>query len=51
MKKIVSIIALVATFSVSASAQSLLGDLVGNLLKESDATVASKIVSGLAGTV
>ena len=47
MKKIVSIIALVATFSVSASAQSLLGDLVGNLLKESDATVASK----LAGTV
>ena len=51
MKKIVSIIALAAAFSLNAGAQSLLGDIFGGLLKESDATVASKIVSGLAGTV
>ena len=58
MKKLVSIIALAAAFTVSANAQSFLGSLMGGIF-EKDANASSSstssslinIVSGLAGTV
>ena len=49
MKKLVSIIALAAALNFSANAQSIFGNLVGDLF--SDNPTAAAIVSGLAGTV
>ena len=49
MKKIVSIIALAVAVSVSANAQSMLGNLIGNLTNGSGSV--SNIIEGLAGTV
>ena len=55
MKKLVSILALAAAFTMSANAQSMLGDLLYGLGgSEGGSTAAStigNIVSGLAGTV
>ncbi len=49
MKKIVSIIALAVAVSVSANAQSMLGNLIGNLTSGNGSV--STIIEGLAGTV
>ncbi len=49
MKKIVSVIALAVALSVSANAQSMLGNWLGSM-GQSDSTIGN-IVSGLAGTV
>lgn len=49
MKKIVSIIALAVAVSVSANAQSMLGNLIGNLTSGNGSV--SNIIEGLAGTV
>lgn len=50
MKKIVSVIALAVALSVSANAQSVLGDWLGSLTQGSNSAIGN-IVSGLAGTV
>ena len=51
MKKLVSILALAAALSMPAQAQSLLGDLLGNLGGGSGSSTVGNIVSGLAGSV
>lgn len=52
MKKLVSILALAAALSMPAQAQSLLGDLLGNLGGGSgSSSTVGNIVSGLAGSV
>ncbi len=48
MRKILSIVALVAAFSVSASAQSGLGSLLGG---DKSSSTLGNIISGIAGTV
>lgn len=50
MKKIVSVIALAVALSVSANAQSMLGNWLGTLGSSSESAIGN-IVSGLAGTV
>ena len=51
MKKLVSIIALAMAISVSANAQSLLGNLIGTLTTTDNTSTVANIVSGLAGSV
>ena len=51
MKKLVSILALAAALSMPAQAQSLLGDLLGNLGGSGSSSTVGNIVSGLAGSV
>lgn len=50
MKKIVSVIALAVALSVSANAQSMLGNWLGSMGQGSDSAIGN-IISGLAGTV
>ena len=49
MKKVVSIIALAVAFTVSANAQSILGNFLGSLTSSSSA--ASDVLSALGGTI
>ena len=57
MKKLISIIALAAAFSFSASAQSVLGDLLGKIgngsssSSSSTASTIGNILTGLGGTI